>query len=92
VKRALVDSLRRADISGPSGWTDDRNPFPGLRPFEFNDSRVFFGRSQEVERLGELLRSPAEQAKEGLLIVVGPSGCGKSSLVKAGVVSTGGSN
>ena len=36
-----------------------------------------------MERLGELLRSPAEQAKEGLLIVVGPSGCGKSSLVKA---------
>ncbi|HZA16737.1 MAG TPA: AAA family ATPase, partial [Pseudonocardiaceae bacterium] len=68
------------------GWPDDRSPFPGLRPFDVEQHRVFFGRVGETEELAELLRSPAEHAKAAALLVVGPSGCGKSSLVRAGLL------
>jgi energy-coupling factor transporter ATP-binding protein EcfA2 len=57
-----------------------------LRPFEAEQHRVFFGRAEEVRKLAELLRSPAERAEGAALLVVGPSGCGKSSLVRAGLL------
>ncbi len=84
-RAALKEALRRIDAAGGLGWTDDRSPFPGLRPFEVEDHRVFFGRSGEVEQLAGLLRSPAERAEAAVLLVVGPSGCGKSSLVRGGL-------
>jgi hypothetical protein len=86
-RATLVDSLRRVDAAGGVGWPDDRSPFPGLRPFNIDEHRVFFGRHGEVEQLAELLRSPVERAEGAVLLVVGPSGCGKSSLVRAGLLS-----
>jgi WD40 repeat protein/energy-coupling factor transporter ATP-binding protein EcfA2 len=83
---ALAEPLRRVDAAGGIGWSDDRSPFPGLRPFDVEQHQVFFGRAGETEELSELLRSPAEQAKAAMLLVVGPSGCGKSSLVRAGLL------
>jgi hypothetical protein len=83
---ALREALRRVDAAGGLGWADGRSPFPGLRPFDTDLQRVFFGRTGEVETLAGLLRSPAERANAGLLLVVGPSGCGKSSLVRAGLL------
>ena len=85
-RAALVEALRRIDAAGGFGWPDDRSPFPGLRPFDVEQHRVFFGRGGETEELAELLRSPAEHAKAAALLVVGPSGCGKSSLVRAGLL------
>jgi hypothetical protein len=85
-RAGLVEALRRVDAAGGLGWSDDRSPFPGLRPFDVADHRVFFGRSDEVEKLAGLLRSPAERAEKTVLVVVGPSGCGKSSLVRAGLL------
>ncbi len=85
-RAALTEMLRQVDAAGGSGWADDRSPFPGLRPFEIDRHRVFFGRTAEVAQLAELLRSPAEHAEEAVLLVVGPSGCGKSSLVRAGLL------
>ncbi|MGD9528668.1 MAG: TIR domain-containing protein, partial [Pseudonocardia sp.] len=82
----LVAQLRLMDAGGGSGWPDDRSPFPGLRPFDTDRHRVFFGRSREVAQLTAVLRSPAEQIEPGVLLVVGPSGCGKSSLVRAGLL------
>ena len=55
------------------------NPFPGLRPFEYSDAHVFFGRERQVDELIDKLVSSR------FLAVVGPSGCGKSSLVRAGL-------
>ena len=56
------------------------NPFPGLRPFEFDESHLFFGRDGQSEQLiGKLGRSR-------FLAVVGTSGSGKSSLVRAGLL------
>ncbi|MGB6161570.1 MAG: TIR domain-containing protein [Pseudonocardiaceae bacterium] len=86
VPAALDEALRRVDAAGGFGWPDDRSPFPGLLPFGVDQHQVFFGRVGETAELAELLRSPAEQAKAAVLLVVGPSGCGKSSLVRAGLL------
>ncbi len=56
------------------------NPFPGLRPFETDEYRLFFGREgQSDELLARLQRSR-------FLAVVGTSGSGKSSLIRAGLL------
>jgi len=56
------------------------NPFPGLRPFEAEDDRVFFGREKVIDDLLRRLRLCR------FLAIVGTSGSGKSSLVRAGLV------
>lgn len=56
-------------------------PYPGLRPFKRDETDVFFGREEQVDRLLEKL----EEFR--FLAVVGPSGCGKSSLVQAGMLA-----
>jgi len=86
VGAALVRTLRRVDGTGVLAWPDDRSPFPGLRPFDTDQHRVFFGRTSEVEQLARLVQSPAEHTKGAALLVIGPSGCGKSSLVRAGLL------
>jgi len=62
------------------GFTATRNPYKGLAAFGEGDSDDFFGRSEAVQAVVEML------ADHRLVAVVGPSGSGKSSLVKAGVV------
>ncbi len=57
-----------------------KNPFPGLRPFETEEYRLFFGREgQSDELLARLQRAR-------FLAVVGTSGSGKSSLIRAGLM------
>jgi hypothetical protein len=56
------------------------NPFPGLRPFEFHESHLFFGRDGQSEQL------IAKLSHTRFLTVVGTSGSGKSSLVHAGLL------
>ncbi|HYP27220.1 MAG TPA: hypothetical protein VE262_10925 [Blastocatellia bacterium] len=56
------------------------NPFPGLRPFEFHESLLFFGRDGQSEQLIRKLSATR------FLAVVGTSGSGKSSLVRAGLL------
>ncbi|NIM12875.1 MAG: hypothetical protein GTO45_12180, partial [Candidatus Aminicenantes bacterium] len=56
------------------------NPFPGLRPFEPEESYLFFGRDGQSD---ELLRRLSQNR---FLAVVGTSGSGKSSLVRAGLL------
>jgi WD40 repeat protein len=55
-------------------------PFPGLRPFGFEDRDFFFGREDQVYSLFRLL----EHSR--FIAVVGSSGSGKSSLVRAGLL------
>ena len=55
-------------------------PYPGLRPFERSESKIFFGRQKQVDELLQRLK----QGK--FLAVLGASGSGKSSLVKAGLL------
>lgn len=56
------------------------NPFPGLRPFEQDEYRLFFGREGQSDALIERLQ------RSHFLAVVGTSGSGKSSLVRAGLL------
>jgi WD40 repeat protein/energy-coupling factor transporter ATP-binding protein EcfA2 len=56
------------------------NPFPGLRPFEFEESHLFFGRDGQSEQLISKL------GHKRFVAVVGTSGSGKSSLVRAGLL------
>ena len=55
-------------------------PYPGLRPFRREESVIFHGREELVDRLLARLRD------QRFLAVVGSSGCGKSSLVRAGLI------
>jgi hypothetical protein len=56
------------------------NPFPGLRPFETDEYRLFFGREGQSDALITRLQ------RARFLAVVGTSGSGKSSLVRAGLL------
>jgi energy-coupling factor transporter ATP-binding protein EcfA2 len=56
------------------------NPFPGLRPFEFRENHLFFGRDTQTDELLKRLRL------NRFLAVIGSSGSGKSSLVRAGLL------
>jgi len=82
-RAALIAALHRVDATGGGAWPHHRSPFPGLRPFESDQHRVFFGRADEIKQLTELVRATAEGTA---LLVMGPSGCGKSSLVRAGLL------
>jgi len=56
------------------------NPFPGLRPFEPDETHLFFGRAGQSDELLRIL------ARNRFVAVVGTSGSGKSSLVRAGML------
>jgi energy-coupling factor transporter ATP-binding protein EcfA2 len=56
------------------------NPFPGLRPFEADETHLFFGRDGQCSDIVTRLE------KRRFVGVVGTSGSGKSSLVRAGLL------
>lgn len=60
--------------------SDHSNPFVGLRPFQENESLLFFGRNEQILELLQRLHS------NRFLAVIGSSGCGKSSLIRAGLI------
>jgi WD40 repeat protein len=68
------------DYAQMSTEAQPANPFPGLRPFEFYESLLFFGRDGQSEQLIRKLSATR------FLAVVGTSGSGKSSLVRAGLL------
>jgi len=56
------------------------NPYVGLRPFEMDESILFFGRSEQTLEMLQRLH------RHHFVSVVGSSGCGKSSLLRAGLI------
>ncbi len=56
------------------------NPFPGLRPFNIDESHLFFGREGQSDEV--LLKL----SKSRFVGVIGPSGSGKSSFIYCGVM------
>jgi WD40 repeat protein len=82
-REQLRVTLRQLDAGGRTGWREGQNPYPGLKPFQSNRSRLFFGRGQETRDLAARLRA---EAGRGVLVIFGPSGCGKSSLLRAGLL------
>jgi D-alanyl-D-alanine carboxypeptidase len=67
-------------LAGSDADTSSMNPFVGLRPFESEESLLFFGRREQAIELLQRLHATR------FLAVVGSSGCGKSSLVRAGLI------
>ncbi|NMG09759.1 caspase family protein [Brasilonema sp. UFV-L1] len=61
----------------------DNNPYRGLESFEEAHSRLFFGRSKEIDIL---YNKQIDSTEQPLTVVLGISGSGKSSLVKAGLI------
>jgi WD40 repeat protein/energy-coupling factor transporter ATP-binding protein EcfA2 len=70
----ITENIYAAEVEVPL------NPFPGLRPFEFHESNLYFGRDGQSERMLSKL------AARHFVAVVGTSGSGKSSLVRAGLL------
>lgn len=60
--------------------SDSTNPYVGLRPFDVDESLLFFGRNDQTLELLQRLH------QHHFVAVVGGSGCGKSSLLRAGLI------
>ena len=58
----------------------DTNPFPGLRPFQTDEYRFFFGRGAASQELLTRLQHSR------FLAIMGAAGSGKSSLIQAGLI------
>src|SRR5210317_1023899 len=67
-------------LSGKVKDTNLLNPFPGLRPFGFEESHLFFGREGQSDEI--LLKL----AQNRFAAVIGASGSGKSSLMYCGLI------
>ncbi|EAR16129.1 nSTAND1 domain-containing NTPase [Robiginitalea biformata] len=59
---------------------DVENPYVGLRPYNDDESLLFFGRKEQTMELLQRLHA------HHFVAVVGSSGCGKSSLLRAGLI------
>ena len=59
---------------------DSGNPYIGLRPFDVDESILFFGRNDQSLELLQRLH------QHHFVAVVGSSGSGKSSLLRAGLI------
>ena len=60
--------------------SNNLNPFPGLRSFDYKEHHLFFGREKNVQ---DLLR---KLEQNHFVAIVGTSGTGKSSLIRAGLL------
>ena len=68
-----------------------QNPYKGLLAFDEEDSDLYFGREEQIERLWVQFCQLHRETPQGemplrLLPILGPSGCGKSSLARAGLI------
>jgi WD40 repeat protein len=78
----LFMNLKEADViyNGKVNRTEWGNPFPGLKPFDFDESHLFFGREGQADEILDKL------FKNRFVGVVGTSGSGKSSLISCGLL------
>jgi WD40 repeat protein len=71
---------RELQLPPAPALTEAANPWRGLKPYERDQTTLFFGRDVESAALVKALESRA------LTVVLGASGSGKSSLLKAGAL------
>lgn len=55
------------------------NPYPGLRPFEADESHLYFGRDEQKKEVADKL------IQNRFVSIIGTSGIGKSSFIRCGV-------
>lgn len=63
-----------------NGSNETFNPFPGLRPFRYEESHLYFGREDQI---GEVLDKLIEHH---FVAIIGTSGIGKSSFINCGIL------
>ena len=74
-------AVDRATIS------EDECPYLGLKTFQPEDARLFFGRAAKIQELLDRLRNSFGTPKEErFLALIGALGSGKSSLALAGLI------
>nr|WP_224242128.1 SUMF1/EgtB/PvdO family nonheme iron enzyme [Hyalangium gracile] len=79
---ALREALEALVATTRAGALPSGNPYRGLRSFDADHRRVFFGREAEQRELLDRLRA------DPFVLVAGDSGVGKSSLCRAAVLPT----
>ncbi|UYP19852.1 WD40 repeat domain-containing protein [Rhodococcus sp. Z13] len=80
--RGQTGSPRAEKTAGPTVPPGIR-PYKGLASYGEQDARLFFGRTQSVRSLTDVVIASHGQ---GPVVVTGASGVGKSSLVRAGLI------
>ncbi len=75
---ATTTTTEKPPGAPPQLWQG--SPFPGLKPFNDQQTAIYFGRGRETDRLVQRLREAR------FVAVIGASGSGKSSLVGAGLL------
>ncbi|MEW6989621.1 winged helix-turn-helix domain-containing protein [Colwelliaceae bacterium 6441] len=81
---AKIKGLNKAPQPIMSHWTGE-SPYPGLKPFTFAQSDIFFGREQVIEEINNWV-SQLDEKDTAWLSLAAPVGAGKSSLVYAGLL------
>ncbi len=81
LEAAILRQDEALEVASADTWTSTVCPFPGLLPYDIEDSESFFGRESVVAECLGILHD------QQVLAVVGPSGSGKSSVVRAGVAA-----
>lgn len=82
-KNARGQSGTPRSEKSPPAVPQGMRPYMGLASYQEKDSRLFFGRTQSVRALADVVMAAHGQ---GPVIVTGASGVGKSSLVQAGLI------
>ncbi len=84
----LLRGLRAAglDPADVFDWDASRPPYPGLLALEEADAAVFFGRTDEIRAVLDVLNRHRRFGGAAFVLLLGASGSGKSSLLRAGVL------
>ncbi len=82
-KTEKIDILAHLPVHPHIGYP--ANPFKGLKWFEEKDARIFFGRSNEIRDIFQIIGQQNDRKKR-LILLYGHSGTGKSSLLEAGLL------
>ena len=87
----LREGLKKAGLDPQSfPWppADDpeRAPYRGMRPLEFADAGIFFGREAPTIEMLAQLRGLHAAAPPRFMAILGASGAGKSSFLRAGIL------
>jgi WD40 repeat protein len=76
----IADLIDNEDIiTQPDEIILNSNPFPGIRPFEFNESHLFFGQDAVCDQILAKLK------QNRFVCIMGNAGVGKTSLINCGI-------
>ncbi len=81
-----INDLTKKVFDKPYKWDENKNPYPGLKPFTEDMAAVFYGREDETDAVITEMTNPKSLATIHAFLIAGASGMGKSSLLRAGII------